>query len=228
VNSVASPVAADVTKWRGQTVSTTTLAGYPPVDVTAIVGDTGGANSLWYAANALGSVRGIVFPSGTTTTNVVLNAAVGFSPVGMVAIWLDSITFAVKGMALVTAYNAGTPAITVSPAYASVPGAADVLVFMPARVLADRLDTQAKADVNAEVVDALATDTYAEPGQGVPTATTTLAAKLNYLYKAWRNRVTQTSSQYALYADDAATVDQKAAVSDDSTTYDRGEIASGP
>jgi hypothetical protein len=90
------------------------------------------------------------------------------------------------------------------------------------------LATQAKADVNAEVVDTLATDTYAEPGQGAPTATTTLAAKINYLYKAWRNKVTQTSTTYSLFADDASTVDQKATVSDDSTTFTKGEIATGP
>lgn len=84
------------------------------------------------------------------------------------------------------------------------------------------------AQVNAEVVDALATDTYAEPGQGTPAATTTLAAKINYLYKAFRNRITQTSTTLSIYADDATTVDHKATVSDDGTTYSRGEIATGP
>lgn len=90
------------------------------------------------------------------------------------------------------------------------------------------LATQAKADVNAEVVDALATDTYAEPGQGAPAATATLAAKINYLYKAWRNKKTQTSTTWSLYADDTTTVDQKSTVSDDGTTATRGEIATGP
>lgn len=90
------------------------------------------------------------------------------------------------------------------------------------------LATQAKTDVNAEVVDALATDTYAEPTQGAPAATTTLAAKINYLYKAWRNKSTQTSSTYSLFADDTTTVDQKATVSDDGTTFTRGEVATGP
>lgn len=84
------------------------------------------------------------------------------------------------------------------------------------------------AGVNAEVVDALATDTYAEPGQGAPAATTSLAAKINYLFKAWRNKATQTATTYSLMADDGTTVDQKATVSDDATTYTRGEIASGP
>lgn len=90
------------------------------------------------------------------------------------------------------------------------------------------LATQAKADVNAEVVDALATDTYAEPGQGTPAATLSLAAKINYLFKNWRNRKTQTSTQWSLYNDDATTVDQKATVSDDGTTAGKTEISTGP
>jgi len=84
------------------------------------------------------------------------------------------------------------------------------------------------ADINAEVVDALATDTYAEPGQGTPSATTTLAAKINYLYKNWRNKQTQTSTTWSLFNDDAATVDQKSTVSDNGTTATKGEIATGP
>lgn len=90
------------------------------------------------------------------------------------------------------------------------------------------LNNLSAAQVNAEVVDALATDTYAEPGQGAPGATISLAAKLGYLYKAFRNRSTQTTTQYTLYADNATTVDQKATVSDDTTTFDRGEIVTGP
>jgi len=84
------------------------------------------------------------------------------------------------------------------------------------------------AQVNAEVVDALATDTYAEPGQEAPAATNTLAVKIAYLFKFLRNRTTQDATTLKVYADDAATVDQKAAVSDDATTYDRGEIGTGP
>jgi len=90
------------------------------------------------------------------------------------------------------------------------------------------LAAQAKADVNAEVVDALATDTYAEPGQATPGATTTIAVKLGYLYKAWRNKSTQTATEYNLYNDDTTTVGQKATVSDDATTATKGEVATGP
>jgi len=90
------------------------------------------------------------------------------------------------------------------------------------------LSTLVASDVKTQVVAALASDTYAEPGQGTPAATTTLAAKINYLFKAWRNKHTQTATEYDLYNDDAVTVDQKAAVSDDGTTFTRGEVATGP
>lgn len=89
------------------------------------------------------------------------------------------------------------------------------------------LNNLSAAAVNAEVVDALATDTYAEPAQGTPAATAALSAKINYLYKAWRNRTTQTATEYALYADDAVTKDHEAIVSDDGVTFERGEVSTG-
>lgn len=85
-----------------------------------------------------------------------------------------------------------------------------------------------KAEVNAEVDTALGTTTYAEPGQEAPGATVTLAAKIGYLYKAFRNRTTSSTTEIALYNDDATTVDQKLTHSDNGTTYDRGEMGTGP
>jgi hypothetical protein len=89
------------------------------------------------------------------------------------------------------------------------------------------LAAQAKADVNAEVLDVLNTDTFAEPGQEAPGTTVSLAKKIGYLYKAWRNKVTQTSTEYALYNDDGTTVGHKATVSEDGTTATRGEVGTG-
>ena len=90
------------------------------------------------------------------------------------------------------------------------------------------MSTTMKAQVNTEAVDALATDTYAQLGQGAPPATLSIADMLRYIFKAWRNKTTQTATQYSLYNDDAATVDQKATFADDGTTATRGEIATGP
>lgn len=89
------------------------------------------------------------------------------------------------------------------------------------------LSTLTAADVNSEVVDVLSVDTFAEPGSGAPGASISLASKIGYLYKAFRNKVTQTSTEYKLYADDEATVHQKATVADDGTTFTRGEVG-GP
>ena len=102
----------------------------------------------------------------------------------------------------------------------------DTGTTIPALIAA--LNNISAAQVNAEVVDALNVDTYAQPGQATPAATTTIRLMLAYLYKAWRNQSTQTSSQYSLLNDDAVTVDQKATFADDGTTATRGEITTGP
>jgi hypothetical protein len=77
------------------------------------------------------------------------------------------------------------------------------------------------AQVNAEVVDALNVDTYAEP-TGTPPATASLVRKIGQLFKHLRNEVTQTSTTQAL-KNDGGTTDITAAVSDDGTTFTRAE-----
>lgn len=82
------------------------------------------------------------------------------------------------------------------------------------------------AEVQSEVQDALDA-AVSEPGQGNPAANASIATSVKFLYKAWRNRSTQTADTYSLYADDATTVDQDATVSDNGTTLDRGEVGTG-
>jgi hypothetical protein len=81
------------------------------------------------------------------------------------------------------------------------------------------------AAIKAQLVAALATDNYAEPGVGAPAATTNLAAKIGYLYKFMRNRVTSSPTTITVYNDDATTAAQQSTHSDDGT-YDRGEFGS--
>lgn len=90
------------------------------------------------------------------------------------------------------------------------------------------LNDVSAADVNAQMVDVLSTDTQSLPGQGAPSATPTLATAIMYLYKNWRNRKTQDSTTWELYDDAGTTVDQKATVSDDGTDAEKSEIVSGP
>lgn len=90
------------------------------------------------------------------------------------------------------------------------------------------LENVSEAEVNAQVVDALATDTYSEIGQGSPAATTSLSVMIRYIYKFMRNLKTQTADTWSLFNDAGNTVDQKATVSDDGTTATIGKVVSGP
>lgn len=84
------------------------------------------------------------------------------------------------------------------------------------------------AAVNAQMADVMNTDTHAQPAQGAPAAVVSFEYMLTYLYKTARNRITSDDSEIKIYNDDAVTVDHKHAHSDDETTYDRSEAASGP
>jgi len=176
--------------------------------VGSVTGNVGG--------NVAGSVASVTGAVGSVTGNV------GGNVVGSVG----SLAAQAKADVNAEVDSALDTAIPGTPTAGSVN---DVLTDLDARLpTSGTLSVLSAAAVNAEVVDALATDTYAEPGQGAPAATTTLAVKINYLYKAFRNKSTQTADTYSLFADDASTVDQKASVSDNGTTFTRGELDTGP
>lgn len=86
------------------------------------------------------------------------------------------------------------------------------------------LGADAKADVNAEVVDVLATDTFSELS-APPAATSSLKDKLSWIFMWFRNKSTETATQRKLFADDTTTVVSTEIVSDDNTTYTKGEAS---
>ncbi len=83
------------------------------------------------------------------------------------------------------------------------------------------LATQAKADVNGEVLDVMSVDTFAEP-TGVPAATATLSTKLGRLHQALRNGLTVTATDKTFQNDAGADLWKKP-LSDDATTFTEGE-----
>jgi len=87
-------------------------------------------------------------------------------------------------------------------------------------------DNATVAEINAEVVDALGTDTIAELAQGIPSATPTIKQALMLLYMALRNESLTTASLLSI-KNDAGTVITKATLADDSTTMTKGKLASG-
>lgn len=90
------------------------------------------------------------------------------------------------------------------------------------------MSTSMKAEINAEVVDVINTDTSGEPAQGAPPATTSLRSKLDYLYKSWRNKKDGDGSNNQIYADDGTTVDHKQSTSESGGTVTKGEWVTGP
>lgn len=89
------------------------------------------------------------------------------------------------------------------------------------------LNNLSAAQINAQVVDVINTDTSGEPAQGAPPATASLRTKLDYLYKFMRNKIENDGTTISVYADNGSTVDHKSTVSDDGTTFTRGEFTTG-
>lgn len=78
------------------------------------------------------------------------------------------------------------------------------------------------ADVNAQVLDVFTVDTFAEP-LAVPSATASLVDMIHWNFTVARNKLTQTATTTTLRNDaDSATI-ASAQVSDDGTTFTRGE-----
>lgn len=145
------------------------------------------------------------------------------------------------GFEVVLDYTGSTKTVTLTSGVTFTAAAGDnISVFRPSnsqwigRIIQPGTDlsevaTNAESASSASVAAlALLDDPRGEPAQGAPPVNPDMATKVDYLYKAWRNKKTQTSSQYSLFADDATTVDHKATVSDDGTTTTIGEVASGP
>jgi len=89
------------------------------------------------------------------------------------------------------------------------------------------LGTQAKADVNAEVVDGLGVDVISELAQGQPPTTPTIKQALMLLYMALRNEFTSSATELKI-RNNAATVIAKSTQSDSGSIYTREKMVSGP
>jgi uncharacterized protein YoxC len=147
---------------------------------------------------------------------------------------LDAVVDTVKAeTALIVADTNELQTDNVPGLIATLDAVVDTVKAETVLILADTADiqanyaTEAKQDTAQADLDTL-TDARGEPGQGAPGVSESMLVKIDYLYKAFRNKSTQTATTYSLMNDDASTVDHKATVSDDATTATKGEIASGP
>ena len=148
-------------------------------------------------------------PSSSTTFEVLVPETAG------VAAW--------AGSAVAAPNTVGYPVVTVKDGTGT--GEIDTA---SGGVLVAALAAQAKADVNAEVADVLTVDTIAEVAQATPAATPTVFQALALLYGFLRNEFVQLSSGEMRLKNDGGTVVVKATVTDDGSTFTRGELTAGP
>ena len=137
----------------------------------------------------------------------------------------------------ITAIKDVTDALPDAGALTTIAADAARLTAERAAVLTDWIDGErldllldaipTAAQVNAEMVDVMATDTHAEVGQGTPPATASYKQMMQYLFKNWRNKKTQDATTLELYNDAGDTVDQKSTLSDDGTDFTKGEMTTG-
>jgi hypothetical protein len=78
-----------------------------------------------------------------------------------------------------------------------------------------------------DAILALLDDARTEPGQGAPPVNPDLATKIDYLYKAFRNKKTNDGSTTNLYADDGTTIDHKQTTSESGGTVTKAEWITG-
>ncbi len=90
----------------------------------------------------------------------------------------------------------------------------DIQSRLPATLVSGRID----ASVGGVAVSCT------EP-TGVPTASPNLLTALSWIFTLSRNKITQTSSTQTVFADDGSTAVSTSTVSDDGTTFTRGEFS---
>jgi hypothetical protein len=106
-----------------------------------------------------------------------------------------------------------------TPAGVSV--SADVAAML---AVINALENLSAAEVNAEMLDVLNVDVFGEL-VAPPAASSSLRDKLTWVFMCHRNLRTETATQRKLFADNGSTLVGTEAVSDDGTTFTKGEVA---
>jgi len=166
----------------------------------------------------------VTFPAGNANLNV-RHYSGGMEVNSMAA--GDSMRYEGEGeLKIAASCTGGTIAIRgcIGPVTDEASGA--VTLIEDARIA--ELNDISPAQVNAEVLDVLNVDTFAEPGQGTPPATTSLINKIGYLYKFLINKITNDGSETKVYNNASSVVDQKASTTDSAGTFTRDKFETGP
>lgn len=220
---VPNVAAADV----GGLLTGPTTANTGLADVTRLLG------TAWLTPGVAGTPD---VNTKTITAGAVNAAAIGTDAIDADSLKADAVTEIQSGLALAATAlsnvqwtNALATAIGVTNADLLNGGrldlildiiAADTTTDIPALISA--LENLSASEVNAEVLDVLNVDTFSELA-APPAATSSLRDKLTWVFMWLRNKSTETATQRKLYADNESTVVSTEGVTDDGTTFTKGE-----
>jgi len=205
------------------------------VDLLEIAGNATNATNLGTAASNYSATRGL---SGTALPAAAADAAGGLPISDAGALDLDTMNSNVS--AILTDTGTTLPATLGTPAGASMSVDIAAVKTDTAAILVDTgttipatLGTPAGADLATDIaanqtdldtIIAAITGTLSE-ATAVPAANASMQAKLNFIASWARNKLTQTATTMTLYRDDGTTALATSTVSDDATTFTRGELA---
>lgn len=212
-SSIASPT--NITAGVITTVTTLTNAPNDSGGVTTLLSRVGTPSNLGGGATLAGNLSDIEAQTDDIgAAGAGLTALASATNLATVAGYLDTEIAAIKAV---------TDALPNAGALSSLATAAALAT------VDDFIDTEiATISVALDAVLALLDDARAEPGQGAPPVNPDAMTKIDYLYKAWRNKKTNDGTTTILYADNGTTVDQKQATSEAAGTVTKAEWVTGP
>lgn len=186
----------------------------------------GAFDAVWTVAartlTSFGTLAADVWASATRT----LTAATNITSTGGTTVPQTGDAYARLGAPVGASVSADIAAVKAQTAAIETDTGTDLPALIVSETNAVQADIAAlnnlsAAQVNAEVVDALNVDTYAEP-TGVPPATASLQRKISQVYMINRNGVEVTATNKT-FLDDGGAGEWKKPLSDDGTTYAEGE-----
>ena len=208
-------------QWLGNAVTFGT--GGPDVNINAVSDDTTAAANLELACDNYSATRGL---SGTALPAVAAGSAGGVPVIGTTANTFKSdssanVTFANTSIATVTT---ATNVTTVNGLAAGVITAAAIAdAAIDNATFAADVGTTAYATNNIALAANKALDDAMVETTGAPAITGTFRAALEWMFALSRNKITQTATTTTLRNDADSGDLATSTVSDDATTYTRGE-----
>ncbi|MCP4551102.1 MAG: hypothetical protein GY834_03450, partial [Bacteroidetes bacterium] len=82
-------------------------------------------------------------------------------------------------------------------------------------------------DTQLAAITALLDDARGEPGDAAPPVNPDAMTKIDYLYKFLRNKIETTATRIHVFNDAGTNKDHSSVISDDATTFTRGEFGAG-